>query len=415
MKHSIPRLVRWPVLAASGVALMAAIALAGCGPSSPAASSGTAPSSAAAAATAAAPSATPAASNDLVPGFQVLSMTFVSAQQGFALGTVGCGSSRCVALLGTSDGGGIWRRLTAPTTTPAGPGGANSIARTCASSQPCVSQVRFATPLTGYAYGPSLLVTTDGGGRWSRMTGADVTSLEAANGTVVRVASSAPGCSGVRAQIGDATVGSGSWQPLPAPAVGTICPPVLYRQGNRLVLAGYGNPAGGVRATAQIARSSDGGKTWSSGPDKCGGPSGYASGVALAPPDVLVLMCQDQAPASNGTHGSAWVRVSVNGGATFGPDRQVVSGPAAPPGEIGQYQLAAASDGRLLVVETGSSGSRAVLTENGGRTWSPALSMAPGPEVVLVGYQDPLTARIAQGDKVWTTSDGGQTWTKNRF
>jgi photosystem II stability/assembly factor-like uncharacterized protein len=418
MKLSIPRPARGPVRVASGVALIGAMALAGCGPvgsASSSGSSGTPPSGAPMAATSAAPSASPVVSNDLVPGFQVLSMTFVSAQQGFALGTVGCGSTRCVALLGTSDGGGVWRRLTAPTTTPAGPAGANSTARTCPSSQPCVSQVRFATPLIGYAYGPSLLVTSDGGGRWSRATGADVSSLEAANGTVARVASSAPGCSGMRSQIGDATVGGGTWQALPAPAIGTICPPVLYRQGNRLVLAGYGNPAGGVRATAQIARSSDGGKTWASGPDKCGGASGYASGVALAPPDVLVLMCQAQKAASNGTFGPAWVRVSVNGGATFGPDRQVVSGPAAPPGTLLQYQLAAASDGRLLVVETGSSGSRALLTENGGQTWSPALSLAPGPDVVLVGYQNPLTARIAQGDKVWTTSNGGQTWTHDRF
>jgi hypothetical protein len=278
-----------------------------------------------------------------------------------------------------------------------------------------VSQVRFATPLIGYAYGPSLLVTTDGGGRWSPMAGANISSLEAANGTVARVATSTAGCSGERAQVDDATVGSGSWQALPAPRVGFICPPVLYRQGNRLVLAGYGNPAGGVRATAQIARSSNGGKTWASGPDKCGGASGYASAVALAPPDVLVLMCQDQAPASNGTYGPAWVRVSVNGGATFGPARQVVSGPAAPPGTILHYQVTAASDSRLLVVETGRSGSRAVLTENGGQTWSPALSMPPGPDVLLVGYQNPLTARIAQGDKVWTTSNGGETWTKDRF
>jgi hypothetical protein len=341
-------------------------------------------------------------------------MTFVSAQQGFALGTVGCGSSRCAALLGTSDGGGIWRRLTAPTTTAAS-AIANSTASTCPSGQPCVSQVRFATPLVGYAYGPSLLVTTDGGGRWSPMTGANVSSLEAANGTVARVATSTAGCSGTRAQVGDATVGSASWQPLPAPRVGFICPPVLYRQGNRLVLAGYGNPAGGTRATAQIARSSNGGKTWASGLDKCGGASGYASDVALGPPDVLVLMCQDQTPASNGTYGPAWVRVSVNGGATFGPIRHVVSGPAAPPGTILHYQLAAASGGRLLIVETGSNGSRALLSENGGQSWSPALSLAPGPDVVLVGYQNPVTARIAQGDKVWTTSNGGQTWAENRF
>ena len=126
MKLSIPRPASGPVRVASGVALIGAMALAGCGPIGSASSSGspgTPSSGAPVAATSAAPSASPVVSNDMVPGFQVLSMTFVSAQQGFALGTVGCGSSRCVALLGTSDGGGIWRRLTAPTTTLACPAG----------------------------------------------------------------------------------------------------------------------------------------------------------------------------------------------------------------------------------------------------------------------------------------------------
>ena len=409
MKLSTPRQVRGMARAAAGVTAVAALALAGCGTvgsSSPPA--GAPPSSASVAQTSAAPSSS--ASTDVVPGFQVLSMTFVSTAQGFALGTVGCGTSRCVALLGTQDGGSSWRRLTAPTTAAGGP------PDTCPSGrQPCVQQVRFATPLIGYAYDPSLLVTTDGGGRWSQVTGTDVSSLEAADGTAARVASNGTGCGQTSSQVDTAPVGSSGWRALPAPAIDQMCPPTLYRQGQRLVLVGYGNAAGGVPATAQIARSDNAGKTWASGPDQCGGTSGYASSVALGPPDVLVLLCQDQKPSSNGTYGPPWVRVSANGGASFGPDQQLVSGPAAPPGTILHYQLAAASDRRLLVVETGQDGSRAVLTENGGQSWSPALSMAPGASVVLVGYQDPLTARIAQGDLVWTTSDGGRAWTKDQF
>jgi hypothetical protein len=401
-----------PAAAVTAAAVLAgAAALAGCGaapaarqhPSGPSAS----PAHADGRAGAPSPASMPGSVGALA-GFRVLSMTFVSPQQGFALGTVGCGTGRCAALLGTADGGRNWRRLTAPTTAAA------STHDTCPAGQPCVGQIRFASPLIGYAYDPSPFITTDGGMRWYRLLGVDVSSLETADGTVDRVVSASAGCSGMRYRAESAQVGSGAWHELRAPAIQQICPPVLYRQGEQVVLVGYGNPAGGVRATAQIARSSDAGQTWVSGPDSCGGKDGYASAVALAPPDVVVLLCQHQIPGPGGVFGPAWVRVSVNGGASYGPDRAVPSAPAAV-GTILSYQLAAASVGRLLVVETSERGSRALLTEDGGRTWSTSLRLSAAGSVVLVGFEDPLTGRIAQGDRVWTTGDGGRAWAADRF
>ena len=69
-------------------------------------------------------------------------MSFVSDQRGFALGTVSCATGRCVALLGTPDGGSSWAQLAAPTRAAGG------VYNTCPDGQPCVQQVRFATPLT---------------------------------------------------------------------------------------------------------------------------------------------------------------------------------------------------------------------------------------------------------------------------
>jgi len=56
-----------------------------------------------------------------------------------------------------------------------------------------------------------------------------------------------------------------------------------------------------------------------------------------------------------------------------------------------------------------------LLTVNGGVSWSTVLRLPAGPRVVRVGYQDPLTGRVAQGDMVWTTRDGGRTWRGDRF
>ncbi len=399
--------------ATAAAAIVAGLALAGCGTassSSPGGSgtqSGSTATSAPASSTSLGSTVTPTSSPGASAGFQVLSMTFVALDQGFALGTQACGSKRCLALLGTTDGGGQWHSLTAPTRQAGG------VYSTCPHSGPCVQQVRFATPLIGYAFEPSLFLTTDGGLHWHRLSGTNVSSLEAAGGTVVRVVSGNTGCAGQPYQVQSAPDGSDTWTDLAPPRIEMICPPVLYRQGSSIVLAGYGNPAGGVRATAQIDRSADGGQTWSSGPDSCGGKDGYASSVALAPPDVLVLLCQHQMPKPNGTFGPAWVRISTNGGATFGPDQVLPAPPRS--GGYYRYQLAAASASRLVVTETGQHGSRLLTTQDGGRTWKLTLTMPSTAPVLLVGFEDPHTARVAQANTVWTTTNGARTWHPDKF
>jgi photosystem II stability/assembly factor-like uncharacterized protein len=403
-------------LAAGVAAAAGAVALAACGPANP--PGARPPTAASSAATVPSTAATSAPASPAEPaGFQVLSMTFVSDQRGFALGSVGCGTRRCGALLGTADGGATWTPLTAPARAVPDMYGA------CPAGQPCAGQIRFATALIGYAYDPTLYVTTDGGRHWRRGAGS-VSSLEAADGTVVRVATNDPGCAGAQAEVDVAPPGSTAWRPLPAPAVGLACPPVLYRQGQRMVLVGYGNPAGGVRASALISRSADGGRTWTGrAPDSCYsgqgyGQDGYASAVALAPPDVLVLLCQHQAPGQAGQFEPGWTRVSANGGASYGPD-EAVPFLTHMAGEAGYYQLAAASASRLLAVEDtdsdGQLGSQVLLTVDGGVSWSTVLRLTAAAPVVLVGYEDPLTGRVAQGDTVWTTRTGGRTWVADRF
>jgi photosystem II stability/assembly factor-like uncharacterized protein len=353
------------------------------------------------------PSTSPS-SPALPSGFAVLSMTFVSDTQGWALGTAPCASGHCLALLGTTDGGAHWQALTAPTKAAGG------VFSTCQHGSPCVQQVRFMTPEVGYAFGPSLFLTTDGGHSWQQLPGSNVSSLEGSGGTVSRISSGGTGCAGQPYSVQSAANGSDSWTTLPAPKIEMICPPVLYRQGQRIVVAGYGNPAGGVRATAQIDRSPDGGQTWSSGPDSCGGTDGYASGVALASPFVLVLLCQHQMPLAGGGYAPAWVRVSTNGGATFGPDRTLPA-PDASLGTFIRYQIAAGTVHRFFVAETGQYGSQLVETQNAGGTWATHLTMPSTSPVILVGFEDPLTARVAQGDTVWTTRSGGQAWTADKF
>lgn len=379
--------------------VIGSLALAGCGVAT-ASASGTHTTSE----TTAGHSRSPAGSST----FAVQSMTFVSDQQGFALGTAACGSHRCEALLGTTNGGATWRTLTAPVKNAAGP------FNTCPTGKSCVSQVRFATKKIGYAFDPSLYLTTDGGTHWTKLTSPTVSSLEVANGNAVRVAYQGMGCGGSPYKVQSAPIGSNNWRNLAAPNIHMICPPVLYRQGTRLVLASYGNPAGGVRATAEIARSTDGGAHWIPVGDKCGGKDGYTPAIAIAPPNALTELCRHQMPIKNDDFGQAWVKVSSNDGASFGPNRLVAVPAGLPTSKTIGYQIAEASPSRLLVIAGGQHLSKVLLSSNGGHSWSTTLTVGAG-NVLLVGFEDQNTARIAAGNSVWTTRDGGTHWTLNHF
>ncbi len=133
--------------------------------------------------TAVPPTAPPtAAPGTILPAdFQPLSVTFVSPTEGWVLGTTTCGSAKCAVIAHTLDAGRTWSRIHAPATTIApGPGFVGTGVRA----------VRFADPLDGWAYGPDLWATHDGGKTWiqvdlTRITGgtAVVWDLEAAAGT----------------------------------------------------------------------------------------------------------------------------------------------------------------------------------------------------------------------------------------
>ena len=156
MKLSVHTRGRGAAKAAAGAVVAGVLTLAACtagSASGPAGSSSSSPPAGTASPTgkaspAPSPTSSPSSSpgpSETLAGFRVLSMSFVSDQRGFALGTVSCATGRCVALLGTPDGGSSWAQLAAPTRAAGG------VYNTCPDGQPCVQQVRFATPLTGYA------------------------------------------------------------------------------------------------------------------------------------------------------------------------------------------------------------------------------------------------------------------------
>src|ERR1700733_6085123 len=165
----------------TAAALVALVALAGCGSSEPGSvQSSTAPAAPATASPSATAATSPTASAP--PGTQpagpieVQDVSFVSADQGWALGSG--------ELVTTTDGGASWTRLPGP---PAG-----------------AAHIRFASPQVGYAWSAagSLWITTDGAASWQPAGLTQVLSLETAAGWVWSIAGAQPYPNVWRARVG---------------------------------------------------------------------------------------------------------------------------------------------------------------------------------------------------------------------
>ncbi len=199
----------------------------------------------------------PAPTKSFVPSppadFVVADTTWVSDDVGWVLGGRGCAPRSCATILRTDDGGRHWIKLSPPSAYVLVPNG-NGPQAGCPPVS-CISKIRFATTSIGYAFGPSLFMTTDGGRSWRRQSPTvSVDSLEISSGLAVRVAYPHSGCPGpCDARVESSRPGTNSWHRLP-PADRQGVGFATQIEGTRIYFAQYGNPAGGA-GTAHTERS----------------------------------------------------------------------------------------------------------------------------------------------------------------
>jgi hypothetical protein len=340
--------------------------------------------------------------------FQALDASFVSDDRGFVLGRAKCSGTPCVVLLGTSDGARHWTPLSKLPVAPYDDSGS------CRVDSRCAGHVRFATPLVGYAFGPAMFMTTDGGRTWTREPGW-TTSLEATSDSVLRISPTSDGCNGQPTKLDGSTPGSKTWTVLRSLSAQRNCPPTLYRQGpSALAVIDYGNPQGSV-PYAEVETSTDGGRQLSSSgtrrdesgrpyDDICYRDTGHTASVALAPGGVLAQLCVGNGATSR--QYDSWLRVSTDLGRTYEPPQPFHR---ADPSYPVPYVVAAASATHLLALSDGPHVGVLQVTFDGGRHWKMTGEMPPGIRT-LVGFEDDNTARAIVGDEVFTTVDGGRTW-----
>ena len=347
-----------------------------------------------------------------ISGFQAADLTWISDQQGWALGVApGCSGQRCATVLETTDGGRQWTTVTDlhACLVEAAPVG-------CPAGVPEVGHIRFANADVGYAYSASggpYSLTANGGLSWTLQTGRNVSAIKVASGTAVRVSFSRTGCPGpCDWSIDQAALGENVWQTLyTAPSSVNQAKVLLLRQRpNDIYVASVGIAQSGAAApTAQLVASSDGGATWQRHGDPCAAsvPTYQTTNLAVAPGGVLVALCASTRSSRSG------VVVSTDGGDHFVQLQllpSTIRGAFTEVAATGPADIFAAVPGVELAEST-----------NGGRRWAVAITIRPepqskGPTSSFLGFESPLVGRwIGPPDVLWTTTNGGATWSPRKF
>jgi hypothetical protein len=337
-------------------------------------------------------------------GFTGYDLTWVSEDDGWALGTAPCGSPPCTSVLRTTDGGRSWVGIPAPRAELV-----ETDTNTCGDGCGRVGYLRFATPLIGYAYGPnSLYMTTDGGATWKRKPGFAY-GLEVVGGSVLRVSAQAAGCEpGCTFRLQRAPIGSDSWQDVPLPAGGRSARAQLATSGNTVVLATHANAAGGAEdATSVLFTSSDGGGSWHTVGEPCprrGTAEVDSQDVTVAPDGSITVLCVPRGPLRDGT---VFPMTSADGEHfTAGTP---VPGPRPP------TALGATSATDLFVLKDLDGLYRST---DAGAHWTRLPAGPPGGS--YLGFESSRVGRVVINSEsgtngTWTTRDGGTTWTFSSF
>ena len=348
-----------------------------------------------------------------VPGnFRPTSVTFVGTHTGWVIGqalTPGhCATQYCTSVARTDDAGKTWTGVPAPVT--GAPDGATG-----------VSKIRFLNLQDGWAFGPELYVTHNGGQTWTQVmtSGLRVTDLETVGSRVFALFAS---CTGAGASFAAACTSftlysspaaSSDWTPV-GPTTSGLTDGTADEAASLVLTGSRGfllSPSG-----ALYAGPVDGAAAWSLvnsitsscpvGPAQMDGlPAGALFGAVSS--KELILACASGSSGSSGSSASQrkLVYSSPNGGGSW------IQIATAPTGGIATSVAASPSESVVLGTDQGID-----LLPAGDVAWQQAQLDAalPAGGFSYVGMTTDeqgiaLPADPAAGT-VWFTFNGGQSW-----
>jgi hypothetical protein len=321
-------------------------------------------------------------------GFEVVSFSFVSASEGWVLGTTKtCAHAPCTSVLRTVNGGRSWVGIPAP-----------KFKLASFESTAGLQRLRFADASDGFAFGSQLWVTHNGGFSWHRVrqVPGSIGDLEASHGIVYAASQQ-----GSKIAIYASPAGRDCWHRVSGlprvtgfAGLGTI---TLHGKAAWIIL--------GSRLY-----STQNGTSWTRDSVKCPSLLGISS-VGAFSAQQITLLCTGN-PGLGQTEKVLYA--SSDGGTHFTRVGPVPSG-----GDGGL--LAEATPSRLFVA-TASGATWVYASTNGGRSWHNGLFLADGG----LGWSDfgfttatqgaGIEGRPAFGRPVmWITRDGGTHWSRVKF
>jgi len=344
----------------------------------------------------------PSAAAPVPPGFRPTSVTFIGTDTGWVIGQAGtpghCATQYCTSIARTDDAGKTWTGVPAPVTGPAD--GATG-----------VSQVRFLNLSDGWAFGPGLFATHDGGRTWTQVVtnGLRVTGLETVGNRAFALFASCTGTGAAfAAQCTSYTLYSSpaaadAWTPVGASTSGlTGAAASLVLTGTRgyllapdgMLYAGPVDASAPWQAVKQV-------------PCPVGTPlaDGQTTGALLAAANAANLVLACASSSAPGTQQAKRIFTSADGGIVW---QNAAAAPA-----LGLATSVAATPAGTEVLAT----SQGIDVEAAGSAaWQAAALEGPAPAAGF-GYVGMTTDR--QGialpaspatGAVWFTFDGGKTW-----
>jgi hypothetical protein len=331
-------------------------------------------------------------------GFAARSVTWVSPDEAFVLGTAPCAHAPCTSIVRTLNRGASWAGLPAP----AVPVGAPGLSRA-----PVVWGIRFATPEHGFVFGDGLWETTDGGVRWSRVTApsGSVLSLAIVPGQVLVLAARCTpggGCD-QHGVLASRPLRGGVWTGVANGAVTSLLDP------DDLIATQAGVAAAVVGTDVIVLRPDQPG--FQLHPVPCPPPAPPPS-VAVISATRLAMLCTGEGYTG---HTIKHVYVSDDAGAHW-----ALAGAPSPAGDggtvaatvTGQLAIATASAASWLFYSPNAGVSWRIVNEqgDGGMGWADLGFTTATDGVVVHGPADSDGNASQRPGQLLLTDDAGLTW-----
>jgi photosystem II stability/assembly factor-like uncharacterized protein len=333
--------------------------------------------------------------------FHAQSQSWATPQHGWLLGSVACGSAQCTTTLRTVDGGTTWKTL-------------GSLSAPLTNEDPTgLTELRFADDLHGWAYGPALWATNDGGASWRAQAlpnGRPVIALAADAQVAYAVGSSCDFNQGLTdcrrgMTLWRTTPGAASWVQVSLRLPIGIAASLTLRG----TVAYLAIPTPGSKAADAVFATVDG-LNWAARPDPCSAADGeYLSSVAPVSDTQVALLCQGDIGFGY-AHKVVW---RSNDNARTISDA----------GTLPQYgivsELTATPNGTLLV-SSFSIGSW-IYRNGGGQAWTTSEDLGDGgigwndirfttDQVGFVIHGPAFCCGQHGPGELWKSTDAGLTW-----